>query len=77
VAIGNGTASRETEAAVRAVLADVGAVEPPAVVLVNEAGASVYSASDVAREELPGIWTSPSGAPFRSRAGSRIPWPSW
>ncbi|NLI78912.1 MAG: RNA-binding transcriptional accessory protein [Candidatus Riflebacteria bacterium] len=49
VAIGNGTGSRETEAAVRAAGLD------PAlpVVLVNEAGASVYSASEVAREEFP------------------------
>jgi uncharacterized protein len=49
VAIGNGTGSRETEAAVRAAGLD------PAVpvVVVNEAGASVYSASDLARQELP------------------------
>jgi uncharacterized protein len=49
VAIGNGTASRETEAFVRGVRL------PPsvAIVLVNEAGASVYSASDAAREEFP------------------------
>jgi uncharacterized protein len=49
VAIGNGTASRETEQFVRA-------LKLPAsipVVLVNESGASIYSASDVAREEFP------------------------
>ncbi len=50
IAIGNGTASRETEAAVRA----IGLPPSVPVVLVNEAGASVYSASDVAREEFPG-----------------------
>jgi uncharacterized protein len=48
IAIGNGTAGRETETFVRGLnLANV------AVVMVNEAGASVYSASDVAREEFP------------------------
>ena len=49
VAIGNGTASRETEAFVRAL--DL----PPAisVVVVNESGASVYSASEAARDEFP------------------------
>jgi uncharacterized protein len=49
IAIGNGTAGRETEAFVRN-------LELPAslvVVMVNEAGASVYSASEVAREEFP------------------------
>ncbi len=49
IAIGNGTASRETEAFVRA-------LKLPAsipIVLVNESGASIYSASDVAREEFP------------------------
>ncbi len=49
VAIGNGTASRETEAFVRAI--DFGRTIP--VVLVNESGASVYSASEIARAELP------------------------
>ncbi len=49
IAIGNGTASRETEAFVR------GLELPPSIVqvMVNESGASVYSASDVAREEFP------------------------
>jgi uncharacterized protein len=49
VAIGNGTASRETEAFIRK-------LKLPAsipVVMVNESGASIYSASDVAREEFP------------------------
>ena len=49
IAIGNGTASRETEAAVRA----IGLPKSIPVVLVNESGASIYSASDVAREEFP------------------------
>lgn len=48
IAIGNGTAGRETETFVRSLnLANI------AVVMVNESGASVYSASDVAREEFP------------------------
>lgn len=49
IAIGNGTASRETEAFVRS-------LELPAsivVVMVNESGASIYSASAAAREEFP------------------------
>ncbi|PJB79247.1 MAG: RNA-binding transcriptional accessory protein [Acidobacteria bacterium CG_4_9_14_3_um_filter_49_7] len=48
VAIGNGTASRETEAFIRSIV-DEGIV----VIVVSESGASVYSASDVAREEFP------------------------
>lgn len=49
IAIGNGTAGRETEAFLRAL--DL----PPSVpvVMVNESGASIYSASDAAREEFP------------------------
>lgn len=48
IAIGNGTAGRETEAFVSGLkLAKV------AVVMVNESGASIYSASEVAREEFP------------------------
>jgi uncharacterized protein len=62
VAIGNGTASRETETLVRQLLRDLPAESRPQVVVVNEAGASVYSASDVAREELPGLDVSLRGA---------------
>ncbi|MBW3623487.1 MAG: RNA-binding transcriptional accessory protein [Armatimonadetes bacterium] len=49
IAIGNGTASRETEAFVRG----LGLPKAIPVLLVNESGASIYSASDVAREEFP------------------------
>jgi uncharacterized protein len=49
IAVGNGTASRETEAFVRQI--DFGRAIP--VIMVNESGASVYSASAVAREEFP------------------------
>jgi protein Tex len=61
IAIGNGTASRETETLVRATLREL---QPPVptVVVVSEAGASVYSASDVAREEFPELDVSIRGA---------------
>ena len=49
IAIGNGTAGRETEAFVRGL--NLSANIP--VVMVNESGASIYSASEVAREEFP------------------------
>jgi uncharacterized protein len=49
VAIGNGTASRETEAFVNA----CGLPTTVPVIMVNESGASIYSASEVAREEFP------------------------
>ncbi len=49
VAVGNGTAGRETEAFVRGLHL---AGKPP-IIMVDESGASVYSASDVAREEFP------------------------
>ena len=51
IAIGNGTASRETEQFIADVLKDT--ASDTAYVIVNEAGASVYSASDVARAEFP------------------------
>jgi len=49
IAIGNGTAGRETEAFVRG----LNVPESIVVVLVNESGASIYSASEAAREEFP------------------------
>ncbi|MFP4475202.1 MAG: Tex family protein [Desulfatibacillaceae bacterium] len=49
IAIGNGTASRETEAFAR----EAGLPPEVPVVMMDEAGASVYSASDVARKEFP------------------------
>jgi uncharacterized protein len=66
IAVGNGTASRETEQAVRETLAtlpETGARPAvPAVVSVNEAGASVYSASELAGQELPELDVSLRGA---------------
>ncbi len=61
IAIGNGTASRETETLVKQTLAEKN-LSKPKVVVVNEAGASVYSASDVAREEFPDLDVSLRGA---------------
>jgi uncharacterized protein len=52
VAVGNGTAGRETEEFVRTVFEKTGKKDIP-VVMVNESGASIYSASEVAREEFP------------------------
>jgi uncharacterized protein len=49
IAIGNGTASRETEVFIRALKLPASIV----VVMVNESGASIYSASEAAREEFP------------------------
>jgi uncharacterized protein len=63
IAIGNGTASRETEQLIAQV---IGAIKDPRkrpqYVIVNEAGASVYSASKLARQELPGMDVSMRGA---------------
>jgi protein Tex len=53
VAVGNGTASRETDKLVKDVIRELPEARRPISVLVNEAGASVYSASDIAREEFP------------------------
>lgn len=58
IAIGNGTASRETETFVRA----IGLPKNITVVMVNESGASVYSASEVAREEFPDYDVTVRGA---------------
>jgi uncharacterized protein len=49
IAVGNGTAGRETEAFVKTVPFS----KPVQVIMVNESGASIYSASEAAREEFP------------------------
>lgn len=57
IAVGNGTAGRETEDFVRKLgLTDV------VIVMVNESGASIYSASEVAREEFPDLDVTVRGA---------------
>lgn len=59
VAIGNGTASRETEQLAAGLIRDMATVR---YIIVSEAGASVYSASRVARAELPDMDVSLRGA---------------
>ncbi len=60
IAIGNGTAGRETEAFVVEVLTQLS--QKPVKVMVSEAGASVYSASEVAIEEFPDLDLTARGA---------------
>ena len=57
IAVGNGTAGRETEAFVKQCLGDT-----IPVYMVNEAGASIYSAGEVAREEFPNLDVTVRGA---------------
>ncbi|MBU1997523.1 MAG: helix-hairpin-helix domain-containing protein, partial [Candidatus Omnitrophica bacterium] len=58
IAIGNGTASRETETFIKS----IGLPKEISVVMVSESGASIYSASDVAREEFPDYDVTVRGA---------------
>jgi uncharacterized protein len=58
IAIGNGTAGRETESFVKG----LGLPKSVIVTMVNESGASIYSASDVAREEFPDLDLTIRGA---------------
>ena len=53
IAIGNGTAGRETEDFIKKMLTSLGKEREVEVYMVSEQGASIYSASDVAREEFP------------------------
>ena len=63
IAIGNGTASRESERLVADVIKRLPAGSPrPTPVIVSEAGASVYSASELASQEFPDIDVSIRGA---------------
>jgi protein Tex len=62
IAVGNGTAGRETESFVRRTLADLPAAERPLCVVVNESGASVYSASELAGREFPDFDVTVRGA---------------
>jgi uncharacterized protein len=61
IAVGNGTAGRETEAFARKCMTDAG-LDGVMVVIVPETGASIYSASEVARRELPDLDVSLRGA---------------
>ena len=60
IAIGNGTASRETEMVVADMLKEI--PEKVSYIIVSEAGASVYSASEVGQEEFPDLDVSIRGA---------------
>lgn len=53
IAIGNGTAGRETEDFIKKIIAAQSAEKAVGLFMVSEQGASIYSASDVAREEFP------------------------
>ena len=61
VAIGNGTASRETDAMIKEILAANAELKAKAVI-VNESGASVYSAIELASDELANLDVSVRGA---------------
>lgn len=63
IAIGNGTASRETETLVVELIGEIKKSDGRAVlyIIVNEAGASVYSASKIAKEEFPNLEASMRG----------------
>jgi uncharacterized protein len=60
IAVGNGTAGRETESFIREALKEMNLNVP--VVMVNESGASIYSASAAAREEFPDLDVTVRGA---------------
>ena len=73
IAIGNGTASRESEAFVAEVLKDFPEVS---YVIVNESGASVYSASELARQEFPDLTVEKRSA-ISIAVVCKIPLPNW
>ncbi len=60
IAIGNGTASRETDRFISEIIKQI--EHQPIKVIVNESGASIYSASDVARAEFPDLDITVRGA---------------
>ena len=60
IAVGNGTAGRQTEVFLRKVLKEINREIP--VIMVSESGASVYSASEIAREEFPNLDLTVRGA---------------
>lgn len=61
IAIGNGTASRETELMIAELIGELKTERKIHYIIVNEAGASVYSASPVAQEEFPDLEASMRG----------------
>ena len=62
IAVGNGTAGRETEKFVREALAELPAKGRPLCVLISESGASMYSASPAAKREFPRLDVTVRGA---------------
>ncbi len=60
IAVGNGTAGRETEIFLKKILKELGHEIP--VIMISESGASVYSASDIARQEFPDLDVTVKGA---------------
>lgn len=62
IAIGNGTASRETDEFVKGVIKNIPTEKRPVSVVVSESGASIYSASDVAIKEFPDLDLTVRGA---------------
>lgn len=60
IAVGNGTAGRQSEIFLRKILKEIGKEIP--VIMVSESGASVYSASDIARQEFPNLDLTVKGA---------------
>ena len=75
IAVGNGTGGRDTETFVRKVLKEAN-LKDILVISVSEAGASVYSASEIARDEFPDLDLTVRGA---ISIGRRLqdPWRSW
>jgi uncharacterized protein len=76
VAVGNGTAGRETEALVREMANEAGLLKDLDIVMTDESGASVYSASETARREFPDHDITVRGA---VSIGRRLmdPWRNW
>ena len=72
IAIGNGTASRETERFAKEVIKEIKENKPQTVV-VSEAGASVYSASEFAANEFPNLDVSLRGAVSIARRLHSLP----
>ena len=62
IAIGNGTASRETETFIRETLTELPSESRPLSLIVSESGASVYSASETAIKEFPDLDVTVRGA---------------
>lgn len=76
IAVGNGTASRETDKLAGELVKALAPAHRLSKVMVSEAGASVYSASEYAARELPDLDVTIRGAVSIARR-LQDPWPSW